>query len=247
MITRIAISTPFYQRHALTRASAAWNRKVFEEAGFEVTLCLVGSEGKASKAVADDVGAVYEDVPNDPLGYKFNRSVQLAREREIDFVVWVGSDDFISREYVALVKQYIERYDQALDVISNRSCYLWQHGDDEVFYAQNFTTDVGMVLSANYLERRRWTCFNDEANEKLDVYLKQRVFSRAHTWICLSDCRAAPIIDVKTDVGMYSIRRMRRVMHLERSPAAEVLAHFEIPDELKPDAKHRSKPKKEDG
>ena len=66
-----------------------------------VLVVAAGSEGNASREVAEAAGAAYVEVPNTPYGTKWNRVLQASRAFNPSAVMVLGSDDFVSDGLIA--------------------------------------------------------------------------------------------------------------------------------------------------
>ncbi len=221
MKLRAGIAIPIWQRPELTRLTVAWNKKVFEKAGCEVVCVLTGSEGDESRQVAIDTESEYIEVPNVPLGAKVNAGVWALRDYAPDFVVSIGSDNLLSRKYAELV---LEKLDDNYNVVSNKSCYFHDAGGDYVYWAKG-VTGVGAVVDYAHLKKLHWKLFDSECLQGLDAGFKQIAWHTAKNWFVLRSCEDAPIIDIKTGVGIHDMRDVRKIRPLVKKTPARAFFH----------------------
>ena len=235
MKTRVGISIPFYQRHDLTRLTVAWNRARFEEAGCEVVIVLTGSDGKKSEQLAKQLGCQYLEHENHPLGAKFNAGIAALRGEDLDFVVWIGSDDFLSQAYVDFV---VKKMEEGYDCVSNKSCYFHHAGYDKIYYAR-FACGVGAAISVGHLNTRKWRTFDVDSDTVLDLSFKQMIWQDCATLVReLQPASPHRFSTSRPTSVLYSLRRMKRLTKLSPEPAKPFMAlHFPgVLSKLKPKA-----------
>lgn len=84
-----------WRRFDVTRLVLAQRRRLCEDLaarGIEATSLIVADDENID--IAREFGAITVEAPNEPLGRKCNAGLRYAAERA-DWVVWVGSDDWI--------------------------------------------------------------------------------------------------------------------------------------------------------
>lgn len=94
---KVALITPAWQRFELTAICLRQKKAMFEELadwGIEGTVVVVADDENLK--VAEDLGFVAVDHPNDVLGRKFNAGYEKAAELGYDYAMAVGSDTFLS-------------------------------------------------------------------------------------------------------------------------------------------------------
>ncbi len=221
MKLRAGIAIPIWQRPELTRLTVAWNKKVFEKAGCEVVCMLTGSEGNKSRQIAIDTGSEYVEIDNMPLGAKVNAGMMALKDYAPDFVVSIGSDNLLSRKYAELV---LKKLDEGYNVVSNKSCFFYDAGGDYVYWAKG-VTGVGAVVDYAHMKKIHWEPFDPECLQGLDAGFKQRTWHTARDWFVLRACGGAPIIDIKTDVGIHDMRDVRKIRPLVQKTPARAFFH----------------------
>jgi glycosyltransferase involved in cell wall biosynthesis len=95
-LTSVCIVSPAWGRLDITRLVLAQRQRLCVELasrGIEARSLIVGSDENLD--LADEYGSDTLEVPNRPLGQKCNLGFRHALERAPDFIVWVGSDDWI--------------------------------------------------------------------------------------------------------------------------------------------------------
>ena len=94
---RVAVCVPIWGREQLTRACMSHWRRVGVDlaySGYDIRVCVVGSEGKSEIATRD--GHEYVEFSNDSFALKLDAGLGLAKTLEPDAVMFSGSDDFLS-------------------------------------------------------------------------------------------------------------------------------------------------------
>jgi len=216
---QIAILTCLWKRHDLERLSLRWNRDALARAGFTVTPLAVGSEGKASKAVAESAGYNYLEAPNEPLSDKHNAGMAWLEDRKVtwDAVMILGSDNFVSTSYGRHVKTRLERGDQA---IRARGIYFYEPGG-ELFYARGCRTGAGTTISRALAGGVRYRFWDDGLDKGLDASIYRRVLQKAAPCDIVYDLprRGVAILDVKTDVNVTTWTDVKERFRIAPVPA----------------------------
>lgn len=86
----LTVLIPIWKRHDLTDICFANLKR--QQDKFKFSVVVVGSEGEASKLLADKYGFTYLEFSNEFLGAKLNTGLSLCKGD----VVVIGSDDFLS-------------------------------------------------------------------------------------------------------------------------------------------------------
>lgn len=103
-IPSIALLTCMWQRPELTRLvfnnyASIQNRL---RGILDLHLIAVGSEGTASRDLAEERGFTYVEYANSPLGAKWNGGMDAVRASGADAMIVVGSDDLLNTELFAV-------------------------------------------------------------------------------------------------------------------------------------------------
>lgn len=84
---RIALITWLYKRPEISRKVLEYYSKF--------PLVLIIAVGTESSHLCEGLPVNYHEMPNFPLGAKWNKAFQLTKEIECDYVLVVGSDDYL--------------------------------------------------------------------------------------------------------------------------------------------------------
>jgi len=149
----------------------------------------------------------YVEAPNQPLGRKWNTGLRSLIAKNVDAVMIIGSDDFISWRYFGYI------YDQlrmGADVISVRDLYVYQPGDDYVAFCESMVPGAGRTISVAAVRLLKSRLWDDDATGYLDSSIMQRirqVSTLRHYNMRDMGARGFAILDVKTKDGpnMWSL------------------------------------------
>lgn len=94
---KIMIGTPAYRRPSLLSINTRYNnnilKKFLEDRGFDVQHIIVGTS-KVEQDAMIGCDLEYHEMKN-VLSHKKNYILKLAKERNVDYLLWIDSDDFI--------------------------------------------------------------------------------------------------------------------------------------------------------
>jgi hypothetical protein len=226
-MVRIGLLIPVWQRHELARIVLAHYAKL-KVNGAEIVSVVVGSEGDASRALADEVGALYVEAPNEPLSDKHNAGVHAMKGLHVDCFVNCGSDDLINAAYFEAVSHLIA---EDCDYLALRGLWYYDAATKRLVYQHRGFPGAGTMLSAHILGLVDWNPWPSGLDRYLDGGLinRCRQHSKVQAWV--GDLRETDvrIVDVKTEVSMWdfdTITARAGVAVPEKAPAAWLKTHF---------------------
>jgi len=155
----VAIVAPMWGRHKLTLlAQRQWARAI-EETRADAVRVLVGSEGDASRAIAEQAGAEYVECAN-VLSDKLNAGVMHVAGMRVDAVIITGSDDLCST--LALAK-LLEVEAKEATLVGYLDFFRYFDAEPSLLYWPGYPTDrrletvgVGRLYSRQLLNRLDW-------------------------------------------------------------------------------------------
>jgi hypothetical protein len=136
---RLVIGTALWKRHALEELTLRRLLRLNTTTTHEVIVVAVGSEGGASREIAERSSAHYIEHPNSPLGAKFNRLSRAALELDADLFVVVGSDDWLTD---TALDGYVKSYNGNDAVVGFRDCYFTSVLDGRTFYWRGYAKNT---------------------------------------------------------------------------------------------------------
>lgn len=215
---KLTICTALWQRHAL--APVWWSavqriRRSFARGGIQAEVCVGGDE-QAHRERAEEQGAEWVEVPNRPLGRKWNAIVEAACLSGTDFILILGSDDF-------LADSIIDRYSELLRGgwlhLGLCGCYVWELATGRVGLYQPSDAPMGQPIGAGRvvaaallspLDYRPWL---DALNDHMDNDMTVRC--RLPPAYRLAVGPALVAVDVKGGDNVWSYDQLRATTFLQ--------------------------------
>lgn len=200
---KILIHTLVWKRHELFEVFKLQVKRLQELA--DVQVIVTGSEGKASWDLCKDYN--YLDVANVPIGFKAQLGIRYAKYLDFDYMLFLGSDDFISDKTFL---QYLEWAEEGIEEIAPMDLYLYEAETRSLVYAEGYVDHrrgepmaVGRMISRGLLDRLDWQIWNIAEKKWLDNWAWEQMQSIPHTtkyfYLNRTDLF---IVDVKTDHNM---------------------------------------------
>lgn len=203
---RVGILTTLWQRHDLERVVLNYYADL-DTPGIELVPLAVGSEGAASKRVADEAGWSYLEAPNTPLGAKHQAGLTEFKKSDVWGVIVIGSDDLLTRDYFRWLRGHIET---GAEVFSLRGCFFYDGDTGEVVRSPRFLPGAGRYFSRSLLDRVGWRVWPDDRERYLDGAADE-VARQGRPWRfmhCGDD--GVAILDIKAGTNMWDFPTMRQ-------------------------------------
>jgi hypothetical protein len=152
---------------------------------------VCAGDNRNDRKVCEAAGAIWVDHPNQPLGTKWNAAFLRAQELKADAVLFVGSSDWISKDWVQTSAQYLDQY----GMTGKRGCHLvdfrkrkmrlvywpgYKEGLPNPKRASeraNEPIGIGRMLSSTCLDAMGWKPFDDTQTNSLDWVMYQKVIA----------------------------------------------------------------------
>ncbi len=110
-------------------------------------------------------GWAYIEMPNQPLGKKWNAGVKALMSLDVDALVIIGSDDFLSSTYFDLVQEQLKR---GAGLISVRDAFVYIPPGDTVAYIESVSSGAGRVVTRRTIELLKGRLWDDDATIGVD-------------------------------------------------------------------------------
>lgn len=213
-LNKIAICMPIYKRPEITNFVLNYYTQLKTQLKDELELILIccGSEGDASRSIAEKNKFIYIEYPNQPLSQKQNAIYKKAKEYQPDACLKIDSDSIVSIEFFKYYNRLInEGYDYAgiLDIyflVHKKICY-WSGYEGE---KKGETVGVGRFMSKKLLEFLDWRPWgNLELKKGLDGNLSKRVYQfKDQLKMTKTSCTEVDglCMDIKSDVGITNLK-----------------------------------------
>lgn len=146
---------------------------------------LMGHE-PGVKNIADKTNSVFVHHKNNPLGRKWNAGFEAARKLRPDAVLFVGSSDWISANWMPEALKHIKDY----DLIGRLDCYLYDIntiGKNRLVHWPGYghgvraeePIGIGRVISARVLDKINWKPFDDSRDNSMDWFMYDAVLKHS--------------------------------------------------------------------
>lgn len=172
--------------------------------------------------------SVYLEVPNIPLGAKWNAGLSFIKNLEFDFVFITGSDDVFSQSFY----DYYETK-KHFHFIGCLDFYFYDYGRKSLKYCPGFQKDrigethgAGRMIHRNLLEKVDFKLWQDGINKALDASMTAKfegVEYTSHTFR-MRDI-AVYGVDIKTEINIHSIHEYNGV-YVSAEERQEILSNF---------------------
>lgn len=156
-------------------------QRLYNKNGVHKVICV--GDTLDEKTVCEYNGAEFVTFPNDPLGKKWNRGFQAAKAHDPDAVLFVGSSDWVSDNWLNYIQPYIEA---GADLVGKPDFYLLDISDilrfchwtgyDQVERMKE-PIGIGRVLSRKILDRMDWKPIADDLNNSIDYSMYKRILA----------------------------------------------------------------------
>lgn len=182
----------------------------------ELIPAVAGSEGDVSRAIAEKNGFLYTEAPNSPLSNKWNASLALLQDQDVDGVCIFGSDDLPNETYFL---RLLEELSRGRDLLGVDGMYFFDQFTGRMFdwrgYRAPREKDVpgaGRFLHRRYVERMGWRLWPDGLESSLDGAMFQRLRAQCGQDLFFYQLRhreeQVAIVDVKSQTFMSSIESL---------------------------------------
>lgn len=149
-------------------------RRLYETNECYKVICV--GDGVEEKRICEEAGALWVPHQNKPLGSKWNRGFEAAEWFNPHAVLYVGSSDWLSRNWIETMKPHVQLNQMAgvpgchfMDIqekirLVNWKGYVGKRSDE--------TIGIGRMLSRELLEKIKWKPFDNIKNDSLDRSMK---------------------------------------------------------------------------
>jgi len=150
--------------------------RLYKKNRVDTVICV--GDGIKEKAICIESGAMWVDHVNKPLGRKWNAGYLAAKSLHPDAVLYTGSSDWISEDWIHVMKPHVQAHHivgvagcQFIDVRERIRAVEWHGytGDRE-----NETIGIGRMISAELLDRIQWQPFDNIKDNSMDRCMKEK-------------------------------------------------------------------------
>ncbi len=175
---KIIAVIPVHGREALLKYTI---RRLYNKNKLYKVIC-VGSTETEKKVVLEENG-IWVEHENKPLGKKWNTGFKIAQIYKPDAILFVGSSDWISTDWIDNAYKYLlndnigivgkNRFDM-IDVnnINIRSCYWLGYPEDNERFKE--TIGIGRLISRKLLDKINFEPFDNQLDNSMDYSMYQK-------------------------------------------------------------------------
>lgn len=152
--------------------------RLYQKNGVRAVICVGGD---AEEFTCKQAGAFFVRHENRPLGKKWNAGFLRAQKFNPEAVLFVGSSDWLSDNWLNVAMPFVNEYDiigktdfYMLDVPkegSIRSAFWVGYGAGA---RENEPIGIGRVVSARMMDKMNWQPFDDNRNNSMDWMMYQK-------------------------------------------------------------------------
>lgn len=161
---KLALVVGIYGRHDLEEIALNSYRRQSKKYGFDII--VAGSEGEKSRKLAK--GCHYIEIENRPVSNKYNATINKAKELDVDGVVLMGSDDFVSDSYW----DWIYSIEDDGFVYGLKDIYFLSIRNKALYYFNGYnkkaSVGAGRYFPKSVLEAMNWKLWSDGVNKGMD-------------------------------------------------------------------------------
>lgn len=177
---RVVACVPVYGRLPLLRHTI---ERLYKKNKCYKVIC--SGDGAEERELCESLGAVWVPCQNRPLAKKWNEAFKKAKEFSPDAVLYVGSSDFLSDNWIDEMKPYVDKY----NFVGVAGCHFLHIGLEDIkvcfwpgYKATVFHKDrgnesigIGRMISAKAMDLIGWKPFNPTFDNSLDRSMKEQL------------------------------------------------------------------------
>ena len=152
---------------------------------FKVICC---GNKEEDKKVCLESGAEWVQIKNNPLGNKWNKGFEYAEQFDPDGILFVGSSDWISQNWIPDAWKFLENDEYQMvgkktflmvdiNILTNKSYYCKWNGYLNKRRA-NEPIGIGRLISRKFLQAIKYKPFLSSANKSMDYFMYQNCIRR---------------------------------------------------------------------
>lgn len=225
MKIKIGIATPAYKRYNLLEKYCIYINEIKNFAkkdNIEIIPILISDDKKIKKiSIKNKIECLGSE--NIPLSTKWNNGISYFEDKNVDAVLILGSDNFVSYEIIKIYKEAI--LDENIDILGFKDIYYWN--DNRGYYFGGYTNNrrgepigAGRLLKKSALKVMSWKPWDVRKSKGLDRALNNRIKKLGLNQHVLElGQKEGWILDVKGfDVSITRFKNIKRVAEPYNDP-----------------------------
>lgn len=238
---KVVACLPVYGRLPLLRQTIS---RLYKKNGIHKVIC--SGDGVAERELCEELGAVWVPHQNKPLGAKWNVAFRKAMEFNPDAVLYVGSSDFISDNWVPVMRTYVEQHGfvgvpgcHFLDIcVEGLRCCYWPGYKHTRYHRDrgDETIGIGRMISGTLMDKIGWEPFDSRYDNSLDRSMKERLlkYGKVHDYM-VQQPSVIQAVSISTDRWPNKhnfLQHYNNFLPSEFVPDAEAFAKEHFPEIL---------------
>ena len=210
---RIVITTLIWKRPKLVNVwCKAIQRIINSFPEVDIVVLVAGSEGDKSRNLIESHGFDYIETPNQPLSNKANRRLIACKNYKSDYVLFLGSDDFINNKTFDFI---LDKMKIGHDEIAPMDLYYYDTVSKSFVYCEGYTNHrkgeqlaIARSVTRDVLNKIGWQMFDPNKTKGLDSGSKKRLKSAVQNpyYYSIKE-NDLFILDVKTETNITKFQR----------------------------------------
>ena len=175
---KIVACMPVYGRHVILKHTIT---RLLTINKVDIVICA--GNLPEDKELVESCGAEWVEAENSPLGAKWNKAFQAAQKHNPDACLYIGSDDWLSEDYLPTMLPHLKTYD-LIGKTDFYLCHISAYKDVvlSVAYSDGYVgTDRegesvggGRLLSRKLLDKIKFTPFKEDEDNSMDWWMLQK-------------------------------------------------------------------------
>lgn len=156
-------------------------RRLYQKNGVDKVICVGDSFDEQVCCTYE--GAEFIKFPNDPLGRKWNKAFVAAKKYQPDAVLFVGSSDWVSDNWLSFIEPYMNDFDlvgkpdfNLLDIGDKYRFCQWKGYQEKA--RKEEPIGIGRVISARILDLMQWNPIRPDLNSSIDYSMYKNVLDK---------------------------------------------------------------------
>lgn len=192
---KVVAALPVHGRIPLLKQTI---ERLYKKNGCYKVVCA--GDGLKEKRLCQSLGAVWVQAPNKPLGNKWNQAFLRAKDFKPDAVLYVGSSDWLSDNWIEKTRPYVEEH----GITGVPGCHFGdipKRGKIRIVYwpgyvgeRSNESIGIGRMLSAKLLDLINWQPLDPTKDRSMDACMKAKCAAVGyHDFFVREDIKAMSI------------------------------------------------------
>ncbi len=151
--------------------------RLYKKNGVFKVIC--SGDNPYDRKLIESCGAEWVQIPNRPLGRKWNSAFQAAEKYKPDACLFVGSSDWLSDNWLSEMEPLVRKY----DMVGTPGCNFLHIGKEftgcywpgYIGPRADESIGIGRLISSKVLSQLHWKPFYDHYDRSLDNSMQERV------------------------------------------------------------------------